>query len=118
MSKLKDSFAKSTLRLNETNIVIINGRVRAGYSCGEYLFGQVGKARKGIIHIIGERPGSGHHAYSAYITVAEQDVWNTKSKVDHNITKVISGISDTTILPELAAIEILKLCEELSAKQN
>jgi ethanolamine ammonia-lyase large subunit len=118
MSKLKDSFAKSTLKLNDTNIVIINGRVRAGYSCGEYLFGQVGKARKGIIHIIGERPGSGHHAYSVYITVAEQDVWNTKSKVDHNITKVISGISDTTLLPEMAALEIFKLCEELSSKQN
>jgi ethanolamine ammonia-lyase large subunit len=118
VSKLKDSFAKSTLKLSDTNIVIKNGRVRAGYSCGEHLFGQMGKVKKGLIHLIGERPGSGHHAYSAYITVAEQDVWNTKGKVDHDITKVISGISDTTLLPEMAALEIFKLCEELSSKQN
>jgi len=118
INKLKDLFTKSTFKLSDTNIVIKNGRVRAGYSCGEYLFGQVGKAKKGIIHIIGERPGSGHHAYSAYISVAEQGVWNIKSKVDHDITKVISGISDTTLLPELAALEIFKLCQELSSKQN
>jgi ethanolamine ammonia-lyase large subunit len=118
LNKLKSLFANGKMTLSDTNIVIKNGRVRAGYSCGEHLFGQMGKEKKGLIHLIGERPGSGHHTYSAYITVAEKSVWNTKGKVDHDITKVISGISDTTLLPELAASEIFKLCLELCSIQE
>ena len=32
-------------------------------------------ARPAIVHLIGERPGSGHHAYSVYITAAPVSVW-------------------------------------------
>ena len=34
---------------------------------------------RGILHIIGERPGTMHHAYSVYITVAKGKVWAEKS---------------------------------------
>lgn len=96
-------------------LVITNGRVRAGYACGEQLFGHFSgqESYHGIIHIIGERPGSGHHNFSAYLTVASSRVWAQTGKVDHNITRVISGISDTALDPRNAAKETVSILNEL-----
>lgn len=91
--------------VSEDNIVITNGRVRAGYQCGELLFGN-GRAMnqvKGIIHIIGERPGSGHHNFSAYLSTPDIGTWNEKGKLDHNLSKVVSSISDTALPPDIVA---------------
>lgn len=97
------------------NIVIRHGRVRAGYRCGEFLFGEDnGKNRpKGIIHIIGERPGSGHHNFSAYLSAPLISTWKIRGKLDHNYSKVVSGISDTSLKPEIAAKETIKLLLQL-----
>lgn len=41
------------------------GRVRAGYAIGEVLFATADAASpKAIVHVIDERPGTGHHNYS------------------------------------------------------
>lgn len=93
-------------------IVIRGGRVRAGYRVGELLFGRLADQRRtvAIIHMIGERPGSGHHTFSAYITIAEAQAWaNRSNPIDHNHTKVISGIADTAKSPLLAAKETAAL---------
>ncbi|MGK0253519.1 MAG: ethanolamine ammonia-lyase large subunit [Mariniflexile sp.] len=86
-----------------------NGRVQAGYACGEVLFSQKSSSSKChcIIHIIGERPGSGHHNFSAYLTVAQSTIWKSKGFVNHNISRVVSGISDTAYNPKEAIFEIL-----------
>ncbi|MEX0636889.1 MAG: ethanolamine ammonia-lyase subunit EutB, partial [Ferruginibacter sp.] len=106
---------KQGYTISNKYLVIKNGRVRAGYACGELLFGQKSSTVKshGLIHIIGERPGSGHHSYSAYLTVARSSTWALKGTVDHNITKVISGISDTAYPPKEAFVESVKLMNEL-----
>ncbi len=106
---------KSSVKVNEANIVITNGRVRAGYACGEVLFGSMSdpKLPKGILHIIGERPGTEHRNYSVYITAAPSGVWGHKGVVDHNITRVVSGISDTALDPKQAASEVTKIFSEL-----
>jgi len=62
-----------------------------------------------IVQIIRERPGSGHHTLSVYITTAEGSAWSVADQVDHNITKVVSGIATTALKPELAAGECVKL---------
>ena len=115
VEKLKAELAASKLTVSDATLVITTGRVRAGYACGEQLFGnsKSGSQRKGIIHIIGERPGSGHHNFSAYITVASPTVWNQKGKVDHDITRVVSGISDTSLKPDLAAQETASIIKQL-----
>jgi ethanolamine ammonia-lyase large subunit len=103
------------LTVSPDNIVVRHGRVRAGYRCGEYLFGQetgIDK-HKGIVHIIGERPGTGHHNFSAYLSAPSISTWKVKGKLDHNISKVVSGISDTALKPDLAAKETVKLLSEL-----
>lgn len=99
------------LRVSQIPVVIQYGRVRAGYRCGEYLFGQGADEdqKKAVIHIIGERPGSGHHNFSAYLSAPPVRIWKEKGKLDHNLSRVVSGISDTALAPELAAKETVKI---------
>jgi len=106
--------------LSSTHIILRNGRVRAGYACGEILFGQKTSTSNGngIIHLIGERPGSGHHNFSAYLTVAKSSIWNSKGTVDHNITRVVSGISDTAFNPKDAILETSKIINQLFLKNH
>ncbi|NAS13314.1 ethanolamine ammonia-lyase subunit EutB [Poritiphilus flavus] len=106
-------------RIGKENIVIRNGRVRAGYACGELLFGHLPNpaTNKGIIHVIGERPGSGHHNFSAYLTVTTVNTWSKKGTVDHNITRVVSGISDSALKPEQAIQDILGIIEQQLAPE-
>ncbi|MEA1787421.1 ethanolamine ammonia-lyase subunit EutB [Arenibacter sp. GZD96] len=114
LERLRQGLQHNGFRVSNEHIVITHGRVRAGYACGELLFGASENAmKKGIIHIIGERPGSGHHNFSAYLTAATPQIWNKKGSVDHNITRVISGISDTALTPEKAVIETLQIFEGL-----
>ncbi len=102
---LKDKYT-----LSKNNLFIQHGRVRAGYRCGELLFGNSSsKQKKCILHIIGERPGTMHHNYSVYITVAKGSDWFVEGKIDHDITRVISGISDTALHPKDAAKETLRI---------
>lgn len=112
---LNRELASAGLTVSANNIVIRHGRVRAGYRCGEFLFGEDSgiEKPKGIIHIIGERPGSGHHNFSAYLSAPLISTWKVKGKLDHNYSKVVSGISDTSLIPELAAKETIKLLTQL-----
>ncbi|MDT7832105.1 ethanolamine ammonia-lyase subunit EutB [Flavobacteriaceae bacterium S356] len=115
LQELEKLLLEKEYALSPRHIVITNGRVRAGYASGELLFGQKNKKTKskGIVHIIGERPGSGHHNFSAYLTVATQDTWGIKGLIDHNITKVVSGISDTAFSPKEAAMNTIALLDEM-----
>lgn len=96
-------------------VVLRNGRVRAGYRCGELLLrdGRDPTARHAVLHVIGERPGSGHHSFSAYLTVATVSDWSAPRTVDHDATRVVSGISDTALAPAIAAEHTATLLERM-----
>ena len=123
LNQLKKSLEASNYRVSKNNIVITHGRVRAGYQAGEILFGKGdalaqsnlpnANTKKGIIHIIGERPGSGHHNFSAYITAASVSVWHEQGKVDHDISRVVSGISDTALPTDRAVEETVNIFGQL-----
>lgn len=105
---LRRDLARMGRKVSPTHLVVDAGRVRAGYRIGEQLFG----GRKGkfaLLHVIGERPGSGHHTLSIYMTIADGATWAVANKVDHNITKVVSGIANTSLKPALAAAEAVKI---------
>lgn len=108
---LRTELTKQGYKPAPDHVVIRSGRVRAGYHLGEVLFGSGPEPQKtrAIIHAIGERPGSGHHAFSAYITAPAGSVWSEAGKVDHNITKVVSGVADTALKPSDAAAETVRL---------
>lgn len=107
------NLASLNLTIAEAPIVIRNGRVRAGYEVGELLFGKEGLSKHCVVHIIGERPGTMHRNFSVYITAASASNWNYRGKVDHDITRVISGISDTAYLPKEAAVEVASIVAKL-----
>ncbi|WP_010584391.1 ethanolamine ammonia-lyase subunit EutB [Schlesneria paludicola] len=106
LDELRPLLTQSGLRVAPQIFVVNSGRVRAGYRIGEILFGGLPDSRT-IIHLIGERPGSGHHTLSAYLTAANGTAWKVPDQVDHNITRVVSGIADTALVPTRAARDIL-----------
>ena len=99
---LRNELAKDGKKLAPEVLVIRSGRVRAGYRIGERMF-RSREGRMQILHIVGERPGSGHRTLSIYITSALGEDWSVESRVDHNITRVVSGIAHTALEPSLGA---------------
>ena len=114
LAALRARLEASRYKLAPEHIVVRNGRVRAGYRIGEMLFGNLGKRdpKYTILHLIGERPGSGHHAFSVYITRSPIGTWAQAGLTDHNITKVVSGIADTALDPVTAATSTVKILSQ------
>lgn len=95
------------MRVAPELLVVHSGRVRAGYRIGQTLFADLPGPRT-ILHIIGERPGSGHHTMSVYVTRADGAAWGA-GKIDHDITRVVSGIATTTLDPQRGAADVIKI---------
>ncbi|MFA6128922.1 MAG: ethanolamine ammonia-lyase subunit EutB [Bacteroidales bacterium] len=114
--ELRQKLGKDGFHLAPSPLVMTSGRVRAGYRIGETLFANL-PGNRAILHVIGERPGTGHHTFSVYITSPAGAYWGQSGKVDHNITKVVSGIAATALLPLEGALQtarILKTMVQLS----
>ena len=117
LQEMRRLLAEADVPMSDTNILVTGGRVRAGYRIGELLFAKAdNKGFRGILHIIGERPGTMHHSYSVYITVAKGSVWGEK-KIDHDITKLVCNIADTALPPKKAAEETLTIMREIAGKE-
>jgi ethanolamine ammonia-lyase large subunit len=116
LESVRTLLASAGYKVAPEHVVVHSGRVRAGYRIGERLFGQLAdaEAHRAILHVIGERPGSGHHAYSVYITAPPVSTWAKAGTVDHNITKVVSGIADTALPPPQAASDTLRIVQQLA----
>lgn len=111
LPQLRSRLETSGFRAAPENIVVRSGRVRAGYRIGEMLF--AGRRENcSVLHVIGERPGTGHQTFSVYQTTANGKIWAAKNKVDHNITKVVSGIASTALTPVKGANETYRLLAE------
>jgi len=113
LDELRKLLAAANVPMSEKNIVVTSGRVRAGYKIGELLFEKADpNSFRGILHIIGERPGTMHHSYSVYITVAKGATWAEKI-IDHDITKLVCNIADTALDPGKAAHETITIIREI-----
>jgi ethanolamine ammonia-lyase large subunit len=108
LAEVRHNLEGAGLRVSPTHLVVNSGRVRAGYRIGEALFGSL-PGNRAILHIIGERPGTGHHTFSVYISAPAGVVWGEPGKVDHNITKVVSGIATTAQLPAEGAAQTARI---------
>ncbi len=103
--------------VGEVDIVIENGRVRAGYHVGSLLKAEM------IIHLIGERPGTGINTLSAYLTYGldhdGQPRWGSRSaaEFDHSWTTAVCGIHARGKPPEKAVEEIAKLVDRIFAER-
>jgi len=113
LTSLRSELASAGLNAAPENLLVTAGRVRTGYKIGETLFANAADPRT-ILHIIGERPGTGHHTFSVYITQASGEQWGEPNNVDHNITRVVSGIASTALQPQQGVIAVMELLESMA----
>ncbi|HEX5102938.1 MAG TPA: ethanolamine ammonia-lyase subunit EutB [Pirellulaceae bacterium] len=112
LERLRAGLVRSGFRPAPEHIVFTSGRVRAGYRVGESLFAGL-EGPRALLHVIGERPGTGHHTFSVYMTAVDGATWGQRGKIDHNLTKVVSGIAATALAPPAGADETLRLLKTL-----
>ena len=94
---------------NATDVVIDNGRVRAGYQVGELVDAAV------VVHLIGERPGTGLNTLSAYVTYGRDQAGRSRwrSDLDHACTSAVCGIHPRGKPPASAADDIAGLVRRM-----
>jgi ethanolamine ammonia-lyase large subunit len=102
LPELRRVLSSSGHHVGESVVVVQNGRVRVGYEIGGLTAATV------IIHLLGERPGTGLNTLSAYVTygldAAGQLRWSRS--LDHSVTTAICGIHPKGKAPIAAAREI------------
>ena len=113
LDELRKELLRAGYRPAPEPIVLTSGRVRAGYRIGETLFAGL-PGNRAMLHVIGERPGTGHHTFSIYITAPPGVVWSQAGKIDHNITKVVSGVATTALAPMKGAVESVRILETMA----
>jgi ethanolamine ammonia-lyase large subunit len=102
---LRGELAAAGLHVGETDVVIRNGRVRAGYHVGALVDSDV------IVHMIGERPGTGLDTLSAYLTYGRDTAGRSRwrSDLDHAMTTAVCGVHRDGKPPDEAVGEIARL---------
>jgi ethanolamine ammonia-lyase small subunit len=110
---LRRLLLESGQRVAESDIVVSNGRVRVGYEIG----GLVGAAL--VIHLIGERPGTGLNTMSAYLTYGADGAGRSRwsRALDHAATTAICGIHPQGKRPEVAVAETMRAVAQILARK-
>ena len=104
LSPLRRLLSDAGYHVGETDIVVENGRVRAGYEIGELTGAGV------VVHVVGERPGTGLNTASAYVTYGRDAVGQSRwsRNLNHSATTAICGIHPQAKPPQAAAVEIAR----------
>lgn len=99
---LRRLLVKAGCDVADTDVVVRNGRVRAGYHIGGLVDAAV------IVHLVGERPGTGLNTVSAYLTYGRDAAGRSRwdPAMDHSATTAVCGIHRRGKPPEAAAREI------------
>jgi ethanolamine ammonia-lyase large subunit len=109
---LKHILVEEGNHVGGVDIFIENGRVRAGYHIGALLEVDI------VIHLIGERPGTGLNTLSAYLTYGRDEAGRLRwgPAFDHSKTTAICGIhprgKDATQAVREIVISIKRISEE------
>src|SRR4051812_40163122 len=102
---LRGELATAGLYVGETDVVIQNGRVRAGYHVGALVEADA------VVHVIGERPGTGLDTLSAYLTFGRDAAGRSRwsPDLDHAATTAVCGVHRQGKPPSEAVAEIARL---------
>ncbi|HEX7317263.1 MAG TPA: ethanolamine ammonia-lyase subunit EutB [Pyrinomonadaceae bacterium] len=112
LPRLRRELTAAGLHVGEVDLVVTNGRVRAGYHAGELL------GVDAVVHLIGERPGTGLNTLSAYVTYGRdaEGALRWSPSLDHACTTAVCGINERGKRPDAAVDEIVgcvvRACEE------
>jgi len=115
LAALHEGLGAAGRRPAPRRMLVTAGRVRVGYRIGERLFGGLSGPRA-VLHVVGERPGTGHRTCSVYVTCRRGDEWAFADATDHQHTRVVAGIATTALAPQLGAAEVLRVLEGLWRK--
>src|ERR1051325_10624284 len=109
LPQLRGELSAAGFHLGEVDVVIRNGRVRAGYHAGALLDVDA------IVHLIGERPGTGLNTLSAYLTYGRDAAGRSRwsPQLDHALTTAICGIHPLGKRPATAAEEIARVVKRM-----
>jgi ethanolamine ammonia-lyase large subunit len=105
LQPLRRGLAETGRNLGAIEVVLDDARVRAGYHVGALIDVEI------VIHLIGERPGTGLNTLSAYVTYGRGPTGASRwsPDLDHSATTAVCGIHPRGKPPEAAAAEIVRL---------
>jgi ethanolamine ammonia-lyase large subunit len=103
LPRLRRGLSEAGYHLGGVDIFVQNGRVRIGYHVGALLDVDV------VVHLIGERPGTGLNTLSAYLTYGRDADGRLRwsPDMDHSCTTAVCGIHPKGRRPEEAVDEIV-----------
>jgi ethanolamine ammonia-lyase large subunit len=106
---LRQELAAAGLQVGGVDVVIQNGRVRAGYHVGALV------SAEAVVHLIGERPGTGLDTLSAYLTYGRDPAGRLRWSpyLDHAATTAVCGIHREGKTPSDAVEEIARLLRRI-----
>lgn len=102
---VRRALAAAGHRVGERDIVVRNGRVRAGYDIGSRVGADV------VVHFIGERPGTGLNTLSAYVTYGRDagGLLRWARDLPHSATTAVCGIHARGKAPDAAIVEVARV---------
>ena len=106
---LRQSLRQTGVNVGAIDVIVQNGRVRAGYHVGQLLDVDV------IVHFIGERPGTGLNTASAYLTYGRDLAGRSRFSpaLDHSATAAVCGIHPRGKAPAAAVEEIARTVKRM-----
>jgi len=106
---LRHELAAGGLHVGGVDVVIQNGRVRAGYHVGALVDADA------VVHFIGERPGTGLDTLSAYLTYGRDPAGRSRwsADLDHAATTAVCGIHRQGKAPSEAVGEVARLLRRI-----
>jgi ethanolamine ammonia-lyase large subunit len=106
---LRKELAAAAIHVGAVDVVIENGRVRAGYHVGALVDADA------VVHFIGERPGTGLDTMSAYLTYGRDPggLSRWRPDLDHAATSAVCGIHRQGKTPAVAADEVARLVRRI-----
>jgi ethanolamine ammonia-lyase large subunit len=109
LPKLRWLLKEEGFRPGRDDVVIMNGRVRAGYHAAQLIEPEV------LIHLIGERPGSGLNQLSVYITYGKDQAGNFRwcPEMNHSFTTAICSINTNGKTPQSAVVDMVKCVKRM-----
>jgi ethanolamine ammonia-lyase large subunit len=111
---LRQALAARGLDVGGMDVMVENGRVRAGYHIGALL------GVEALVHLIGERPGTGLNTMSAYLTYGRDRTGRVRwsPDLDHAATTAICGIHRLGKPPAAAVAEIARAVERMLVERT
>jgi ethanolamine ammonia-lyase large subunit len=106
---LRRLLGEAGVEVSDTDVVVRNGRVRAGYHVGQLVDATA------IVHILGERPGTGLGTVSAYLTYGRDaaGVSRWQPGLDHSCTTAVCSIHPRGKPPAVAVDEIGRIIRRI-----